>query len=567
MRSSSPEAASGRLRSSDRKRAEPRPFPAQQMFVLACCRICEPIAFMSIFPYIYYMIQDFHITDDPSKIAVYAGMVTSAFTLAEFATGVFWGRLSDSIGRKPVLLSGLAGTALSVLAFGFAPNLPVALFARALGGLLNGNIGVLQTTVAELVTVKEQQPRAYTIMPMVWCIGSIVGPMIGGALARPCISYPQLFARGTIWDRFPYLLPNLFSACTVLFGVIIGLLFLDETHAKKKFQRDRCREVGDKITAFFSRAGSCKGRTPEKKSLFHESSPAGYMSITSQTPLLGEDDELLPSYRSQDSSPKLGPSRVPGSPVVTRVEPAPQQKIFTRPVIMNIMSYGILAFHTMTFDQLFPVFLSTSPPDHPVRQLPFKFVDGFGLDTKTIGFIMSVQGLYSLFSNYLVVAPVTRRLGSLRLFRLIAFSYFSLYLVTPYLVLLPDNLRMPAIYLLVIWKCTFATMAYPSNAILLANSAPSKEVLGTINGIAASTASLCRALGPTVSGFLYALGLQTGYSGLAWWFSGVTTLVGAYLSSQITEGGYQSAASDEDEEPLLESMVDEYDEEHGVTRY
>jgi MFS family permease len=95
---------------------------------------------MSIFPYIYYMIQDFNITDDSSKISVYAGMVTSAFTLAEFSTGVLWGRLSDKIGRKPVLLFGLLGTAISVLAFGFAPSLPVALFARALGGLLNGYV-------------------------------------------------------------------------------------------------------------------------------------------------------------------------------------------------------------------------------------------------------------------------------------------------------------------------------------------------------------------------------------------------------------------------------------------
>ena len=84
------------------------------------------------------MVEDFHITDDPSKISVYAGMVTSAFTLAEFAAGVFWGRLSDRIGRKPVLLCGLIGTAISVLVFGFVPSLPVALFARALGGLLNG---------------------------------------------------------------------------------------------------------------------------------------------------------------------------------------------------------------------------------------------------------------------------------------------------------------------------------------------------------------------------------------------------------------------------------------------
>lgn len=93
---------------------------------------------MSIFPYIYYMIEDFKITEDPNKISVYAGMVTSAFTLAEFATGVMWGKLSDKIGRKPVLLAGLIGTAISVLIFGFAPSLPVALFARAMGGLLNG---------------------------------------------------------------------------------------------------------------------------------------------------------------------------------------------------------------------------------------------------------------------------------------------------------------------------------------------------------------------------------------------------------------------------------------------
>lgn len=93
---------------------------------------------MGIFPYIYSMVQDFKITEDESAIAMYAGMVTSAFTFAEFSTGVLWGRLSDKVGRKPILLMGLVGTAISVLLFGFSPNLYVALFARALGGFLNG---------------------------------------------------------------------------------------------------------------------------------------------------------------------------------------------------------------------------------------------------------------------------------------------------------------------------------------------------------------------------------------------------------------------------------------------
>ena len=86
-------------------------------------------------------------------------MVTSAFAIAEFSTGMMWGRISDKIGRKPVVIIGLAGTLISMLMFGFAKSLPVALLARALGGVLNGNIGVIQTTVAELVKEKEHQRK------------------------------------------------------------------------------------------------------------------------------------------------------------------------------------------------------------------------------------------------------------------------------------------------------------------------------------------------------------------------------------------------------------------------
>ncbi|KAG4428561.1 hypothetical protein IFR05_015957 [Cadophora sp. M221] len=530
------------------------PFPVRQMTILALCRICEPIAFMSIFPYVYFMIQDFGVAKTTSEISVYAGMVTSAFAFAEFSSGVAWGKLSDRIGRKPVLLTGLAGTALSMLIFGFAPNLPVALLARALGGLLNGNIGVLQTTVAEMVTVKEHQPRAYTIMPFVWCLGSILGPTLGGALARPVTNYPSLFAQGTIWERFPYLLPNLVCTVIVTCGVIIGILFLEETHAEKKYRHDPGLEAGKWILSKVTRCADMKSSRCEKAADLDE-----VMSLLS-------DDEQPPGYRTTDGSPKLPstPSPEPqealdlNAPAVVLLRERPAAtKAFTRQVILNIVGYGVLAYHTMTFDAMLPTMLSTDiPKDTSNFNLPFKFVSGYGLDTKEIGVILSVQGLYSMLATIFLFPIVVRRLGALGLFRLIAISYPILYITTPYLVLLPPNLRIAGVYIVVIWKCTFSTMAYPANAILLTNSAPSLLMLGTINGVAASTASLSRAFGPTVSGFLFSVGLRIGYSGLAWWCSAVIAALGAVISLRMTEkGGRMDVSEDEKaEEERIEEL-------------
>lgn len=173
--------------------------------------------------------------------------------------------------------------------------------------------------------------------------------MIGGALARPCISYPSIFARGTIWDRFPYLLPNLFSAVAVFIGVITGILFLEETHTLKRHRRDRGREAGDwlarKVSTLLGRKPELNG-APEKESLL-----GGEQSECDLSDALSDSDESLPVYRSQESSPRLQPQP---DPELGELVPAPASalttgpgspgfKIFTRPVIMNIISYGILA--------------------------------------------------------------------------------------------------------------------------------------------------------------------------------------------------------------------------------
>lgn len=181
-----------------------------------------------------------------------------------------------------------------------------------------------------------------------------------------------------------------------------------------------------------------------------------------------------------------------------------------------------------------PVLLST-PESADVPSMPFKFTGGFALSSKAIGAIFSFQGLYSMLAQLFLFPIIVRRFGNLKVFRFVALTYPFLYFSVPYLVLLKGRMRMIGLAICLLVKVTMGVLAYPSNAILLTNSAPSMLVLGTINGIAASIASLARALGPTISGMIHSTGLRMGYSGLAWWTGGLVCIVGAVESLWMAE--------------------------------
>lgn len=111
-------------------------------------------------------------------------LVFSAYAIGAFFGEPFWGRLSDRIGRKPILISTVSGNCLCYIAMALAPNVYVAFFVRILGGLMSGNGSVIQGYIAD-VTPPDDRAGRLSLLGAAFNIGFIVGPALGGLLAHP----------------------------------------------------------------------------------------------------------------------------------------------------------------------------------------------------------------------------------------------------------------------------------------------------------------------------------------------------------------------------------------------
>lgn len=98
-------------------------------------------------PFINQLVAELPITaGDPARVGYYAGLIQSLFFATEALTVLHWSRLSDRVGRKPVLLVGLSGCCVSMVLFGLSRTFWTIVLSRCLCGLLNGNIGVIKVS-------------------------------------------------------------------------------------------------------------------------------------------------------------------------------------------------------------------------------------------------------------------------------------------------------------------------------------------------------------------------------------------------------------------------------------
>jgi DHA1 family tetracycline resistance protein-like MFS transporter len=126
---------------------------------------------------------------DPAYITLAMG----AYSLGQFLGAPLWGKLSDSHGRRPVLLWSLGGGAISYAVMAYADSILMLGLARLFGGLMAGNIAVAFAYVGDVVG-EEGRPRAMGLLGAAFGLGFIFGPAIGGLVAGDAPG-PAEFAR------------------------------------------------------------------------------------------------------------------------------------------------------------------------------------------------------------------------------------------------------------------------------------------------------------------------------------------------------------------------------------
>jgi len=107
----------------------------------------------------------------------------------------FWGRLSDRIGRRPIILMSVTGSFISYLIFGFADSLAILFLSRMLAGFMGANISTAQAYIAD-TTSFEDRAKYMGLIGAAFGVGFMLGPFVGGVMSRISYGAPGFLASG-----------------------------------------------------------------------------------------------------------------------------------------------------------------------------------------------------------------------------------------------------------------------------------------------------------------------------------------------------------------------------------
>ena len=395
--SASPPSSSdgpGRQRHGSSSSNSQSPLPKRQLAILAVIALSEQTALNSISPYLPQMASTFPDVNQ-DQVGLYVGLIASSFALAQFATNFLWGWVSDRIGRKPVVLMGTLLTAACFMAFGFCRTLWQAIIVQVLMGLVNGNQGVVSTCLGE-ITDRTNQSRAFVYLPVIYGLGGITGPLVGGTLVKNG-SHPSKS------DPYPYLKPNLVSAAVLIVDLVLTMIFLEESLEEAK----TLPPLGQRVGSLFSFVWQ-----------FASSSRPSYLRTSRKD--RGEDSALLDGEagshagsdaESHESMPALLPQHHTD---LTR------KHIFRRDTLLLLATFLIFQLANISYNSLYPIFGQAAPPT------------GRGLSPEEIGVSLAFAGAMTILFQIAIFGRLRDRMGNKLTYRVCLGGMVLAFLLSPW---------------------------------------------------------------------------------------------------------------------------------------
>ncbi|KAG9058254.1 hypothetical protein FS842_011134 [Serendipita sp. 407] len=430
------------------------PLPLKQLFVLGLVRLAEPINFTLIFPFVNQMMVDLKVTEESSEIGFYSGLVDSCFAVAQCCTILQWGRLSDRVGRRPVIFIGLLGSIISVFFFGHSKNLAWALTSRSIAGALSGNVAVVQSILSE-ITDSTNEAKAMPLNSLTWNLGCIIGPIIGGNLLYPAKRWPNTPLDNAWFREFPYALPCAVGASIGLAALTLAYTSLQETRWKKHTLKSNV------VTVIASREAS------------HNPNPSQVESLRS-TPKKTTVRDIL-------AYPPLRDTIMAG-------------------FLQSILATGYdVVFALVCFSPISLGGFSRSP-----AEIGYAFAFGGLLSLLILPF-----GLPSLQRRY---GTVSLYYGLSMFWPFIYLMFPLLNMIVRHFVIDEENCTLSIEGTYVLWTgiavlilmTRITSMSFSLNIMLVKAAAPDKEMLGSTFGVSQTIACIARAIGPILASSLFA---------------------------------------------------------------